>query len=136
MTMVLKRRMIQTFMAVAVLAGSLVLSGQPGEAAKGIKPIVGIDAVTGGGTTAESARLDAFRNAISQAVGFYVQADTVVENYVTKSDKIRTNSKGFIKAFKLLNESKDQGIVSGTYRIEVSTQPLQEDVQDVVGTSS
>jgi hypothetical protein len=134
MTMVLKRRMIQTFMAVAVLAGSLVLSGQPGEAAKGVKPIVVIDAVTGEGTTAESARLDAFRNAISQAVGVYVQADTVVENYVTKSDKIRTNSKGFIKSFKLLNESKEQGIVSGTYRIEVSTQPLQEDVQDVVGT--
>jgi hypothetical protein len=132
--MVLNRKIIQTLMAAALLSGSLFLAEQPGQAAKGVKPIVVIDAVTGEGTSAESARLDAFRNAISQAVGVFVQADTVVENYVTKSDKIRTNSKGFIKSFKLLNESKAQGITSAVYRVEVSTKPLQEDVQDVVGT--
>jgi hypothetical protein len=132
--MAVKQKMLHTLLASALLAGSLVLGGQSGQAARGLKPVVVIEAVTGEGTSSESARLDAFRNGIAQAVGVYVQADTVVENYVTKSDKIRTNSKGFIKTFKLLKESKDAGVVTGIYRIEVSTQPLQEDVQDVVGT--
>ncbi|PIQ24460.1 hypothetical protein COW36_24735 [bacterium (Candidatus Blackallbacteria) CG17_big_fil_post_rev_8_21_14_2_50_48_46] len=132
--MVLNKRIVNTFLAAAVLAGTWAVNGQAGQAAKGIKPVVVIEAVTGEGTSADAARLDAFRNAIAQAVGVYVQADTVVENYVTKSDKIRTNSKGFIKSFKMLNESKSSGVVSAVYRVEVSTQPLQQDVKDVVGS--
>lgn len=131
--MVLDRKIVQTLMAAALLAGSLMLGGIPGQAARGVRPVESIPAVTGEGTSSESARLDAFRNAIAQAVGVYVQADTVVENYVTKSDKIRTNSKGFIKSFKLLKESKVEGVVTAVYQVEVATQPLQEDVQDVVG---
>ena len=68
---------------------------------------VTIDAVTGEGMSAAAAQADAFRNAISQAVGVYVQADTLVEDYVTKSDKIRTSSKGFIKSFQKISFRKN-----------------------------
>lgn len=95
---------------------------------------VSFDAVTGEGTNSESARADAFRNAIAQAVGVYVQADTVIQDYITKSDKIRTSSKGFIKSFKLISEQKQSdGIIKAVYQIVVSTKPLAEDVADVVG---
>lgn len=95
---------------------------------------VSFDAVTGEGTNSESARADAFRNAIAQAVGVYVQADTVIQDYITKSDKIRTSSKGFIKSFKLISEQKqNDGIIKAVYQIVVSTKPLAEDVADVVG---
>lgn len=93
-----------------------------------------IDAVTGEGINSAAARADAFRNAISQAVGVYVQADTVVEDYVTKSDKIKTSSSGFIKSFQLIKESKSaDGVISAIYKIVVSVKPLAADVSQVVG---
>lgn len=93
-----------------------------------------IDAVTGEGTSSQAARADAFRNAIAQAVGVYVQADTVVQDYVTKSDRIKTNSTGFIKSFQLIKESKgNDGVVTAIYKVVVSTRPLAEDVSQVVG---
>lgn len=93
-----------------------------------------IDAVTGEGVNSAAAKADAFRNAISQAVGVYVQADTVVQDYVTKSDRIKTNSSGFIKAFQLLKETKgSDGVVTAIYKVVVSTKPLQDDVSQVVG---
>lgn len=93
-----------------------------------------IDAVTGEGMTTDAARADAFRNAIAQAVGVFVQSDTLVEDYVTKSDKIRTSSKGFIKNFSQLKESKaSDGVISVVLKVVVSTEPLKQDLQSVVG---
>lgn len=95
---------------------------------------VTIEAVTGEGMSAAAAQADAFRNAIAQAVGVYVQADTLVEDYVTKSDKIRTSSKGFIKSFQKLKETKGaDGVFSVIMKIVVSIKPLAEDVESVVG---
>jgi len=95
---------------------------------------VTLEAVMGEGMTADAARQDAFRNAIAQAVGVFVRADTVVQDYITKSDKVRTSSQGFIKSFQKLQESKgSDGVVSAVYRVVVSTKPLQADVASVVG---
>ncbi|MEZ0373134.1 MAG: DUF6175 family protein [Candidatus Sericytochromatia bacterium] len=95
---------------------------------------VELDAVTGEGMSADAARADAFRNAIAQAVGVYVSADTVVQDYVTKSDKIKTSSKGFIKSFTKIKEEKgSDGVITAVYKIVVSAKPLQADVADVVG---
>lgn len=93
-----------------------------------------IDAVTGEGMNMEAARADAFRNAIAQAVGVFVRSDTVVEDYVTKSDKIRTSSRGFIKTFHQLNESTaSDGVITVVLKVVVSTEALQEDLKSVVG---
>lgn len=95
---------------------------------------VTLEAVTGEGMSAAAAQADAFRNAISQAVGVYVQADTLVEDYVTKSDKIRTSSKGFIKSFQKIKEEKaPDGVISVTLKVVVSIKPLAADVAEVVG---
>ncbi len=92
-------------------------------------------AVRGEGLTKIAARQDAFRNSISQAVGVFVRSDTLVKDYVTQSDKIRTSSQGFIKHFKLLEENTTaDGVIEAVYEITVSTAPLKADLKSVVGT--
>lgn len=97
--------------------------------------VVSFKAVRGEGTSAVAARQDAFRNAISQAVGVFVRSDTTVRDYVTQSDKVRTSSQGFIKSFKLIEENTlPDGIIEAIYAIDVSTAPLKADLKSVVGT--
>lgn len=103
--------------------------------AETIPQVVSFQAVRGEGTSAVAARQDAFRNAISQAVGVFVRSDTTVRDYVTQSDKVRTSSQGFIKSFKLIEENTlPDGIVEAIYAIDVSTAPLKSDLKSVVGT--
>lgn len=89
--------------------------------------------VQGNGTDSKTAKLDAFRNAIAQAVGTHIRSDTVVENYVTQIDKVKSKIEGFIKSSILINEKNQNGDVIATYNIVVSTKPLKEDVKNVVG---
>jgi len=98
-----------------------------------VKPEVKIDAVEGQGLDSNAAKLDAFRNAIAQALGVYVTSDTVVEDFVTKSDKIKTKINGFVKNAKKLDEKKQEGIVTAVYEVVVSTEPLKEDFESVMG---
>jgi len=98
-----------------------------------VKPEVVIDAVEGQGLDTNAAKIDAFRNAIAQAVGVYVSSDTVVEDFVTKSDKIKTKINGFVKNSKKLDEKKADGIVTAVYQVTVSTEPLKEDFESVMG---
>ncbi|MBF2054984.1 MAG: hypothetical protein IGS03_16170 [Candidatus Sericytochromatia bacterium] len=135
----LKRKLILAALGVCLLGvGGVfpagVIEQATAQAASQTPPTVTIDAVTGEGMSSDAARLDAFRNAISQAVGVFVRADTTVQDYVTQSDKVRTSSQGFIKSFKKLQESKGpDGVFTAVYQVVVSTQPLQADVQSVVG---
>ncbi len=93
-----------------------------------------LEAVSGEGLDEKAARQDAFRNAIAQAVGVFVRADTLVQDYITQSDRVRTSSQGFIKSFTKLSESKaPDGVIQAVYRIVVSTQALKDDVKSVVG---
>ena len=88
----------------------------------------------GQGIDSNAAKLDALRNAIAQVVGIYVQADTVVENYITTSDKIKTSVNGFVKNAKRLgSETKSGGTISAIYEVTVTIKPLQQDVKSVVG---
>ena len=132
----LSKKLFFYVLAASLLATPVILPDLPVQAEANQMRLddVTIEAVTGEGMTAAAAQADAFRNAISQAVGVYVQADTLVEDYVTKSDKIRTSSKGFIKSFQKIKEEKaPDGVISVTLKVVVSIKPLSEDVADVVG---
>lgn len=129
------RKLLLGMFAAALLAAPTVLPDLPARADNVRLADVTIDAVSGEGMSAAAAQADAFRNAIAQAVGVYVQADTVVQDYVTKSDKIRTSSKGFIKSFTKLSEEKSSdGVITATFKVVISVKPLAEDVSEVVGT--
>jgi len=58
---------------------------------------------------------DSLRKAIEQAVGTFVQAESVVENYQLISDKILSETKGYINNYQVLQEGEDQGI----YRVKI-----------------
>lgn len=94
-----------------------------------------LDAVSGEGLSEKAARADAFRNAIAQAVGVHVRSDTTVQEYITTSDKVRTSSRGFIKNFQKIAERTDaDGVVTVVLRVTVATEPLEQDLKNVVGT--
>jgi hypothetical protein len=79
---------------------------------------------------------DAYRNAVSQAVGTYVSSETSVENFVVVKDAITTRSKGYITDYSIINE----GMQTGMYQVEieatVSLSPLKADAKllaDAIG---
>jgi len=81
----------------------------------------------GVGTDRNMALHDAFRMAVSQAVGTYVQAETQVENFITIKDAIVTKATGYIKKYEILKEVPLPGSYEITIRAEVSTDPLKQD---------
>lgn len=66
----------------------------------------------GAGSTETEALKDAFRNAVQQAVGLVVDAETVVKNEDILEDQILTYSDGFIEKHRVLSKQKRDGIVS------------------------
>lgn len=58
--------------------------------------------VTGVGDNKDDAIKDAFRNAVEQVVGVYVNSNTVVSNSQVEFDKIYANSEGYVNDFKVL----------------------------------
>lgn len=76
---------------------------------------------------------DALRKAIEQAVGAMVSSETVTENYQLISDKILSQSKGYVKRYKIDSEGKQDGqIYQVTVRAEVSSGPLKNDLDGVL----
>ena len=71
----------------------------------------------GVGTSADLALKDAFRNAVRQVVGAYVDAETLVKNDELVEDKILTYSNGFIKTFSEVEGSKK--VQGGIYRVKI-----------------
>ena len=71
----------------------------------------------GVGSSADQALKDAFRNAVRQVVGAYVDAETLVKNDELVEDKILTYSNGFIKNFSEVEGSKK--VQGGIYRVKI-----------------
>jgi len=90
----MKLCMIQSFSALLVC---LTLGGQA-LAVDGSDAVVAIDAI-GVGTSAELAQKDALMNAVQQAVGMYIQGETLVENSELIHEKILSASNGFVENF-------------------------------------
>lgn len=70
---------------------------------------------------------DALRKAVEQAVGVYVQSDTLTENYKLVYDKILTNAKGFVKEYKKIREWTDDDFTHILINAKVSLGDIRED---------
>ncbi|MCX6258352.1 MAG: hypothetical protein NTW49_10725 [Bacteroidia bacterium] len=84
--------------------------------------------VKGVGITRDQALQDAFKTAVSQALGTYVQAETQVENFTTIKDAIITKSTGYISKYEITKEVPLSKTYEITIKAEVSTAPLKLDV--------
>ncbi len=50
---------------------------------------------------------DALRRAVEQAVGTYIQSETVVQNFMLVKDEILSRARGFVQGYKVLSEGKE-----------------------------
>jgi|LSQX01.2.fsa_nt_gb hypothetical protein len=84
--------------------------------------------VGGAGLDEESAMNNAYQNAVKQAVGMYIDAETLVNNDEVVKDKILTHSRGIIDKVDVVSSSDDNGI----YRVEILAHVIKKELEERV----
>ncbi len=79
----------------------------------------------------DNAIVDAQRKAVEQAVGVLMSSESLVENYELLSDRILTQSAGYIKNYQLIDERKDGDDYRVTIEAVVGMGDLEQDVQAI-----
>lgn len=82
----------------------------------------------GVGLTREDALQDAYRNAISQAVGVSVTSETKVENFIVLQDAISSRTQGYITKYDVIKEIPFPDRFEMYIRATVSLSPLKADM--------
>ncbi len=72
----------------------------------------------------EEAINQATRLAVEQAMGVYVLSETLTENMALVSDKILTQSSGYVSGYKVVGESQANGLYTVKIQATVSVEPL------------
>ena len=73
------------------------------------------------GTTVQSRNMaidDALQQAVRQTVGIYISSETLVENMTLVTDRIYSQTQGYIKNYEILDENHDDE----AYRVKISAQ--------------
>jgi hypothetical protein len=79
----------------------------------------------------EDAKNAALREAVEQVAGVIVSSDTLTSNSQLISDRILTNSSGYVRKYEVLEKKEDRGVMKVTVRAEVGTAQLDKDLQAV-----
>lgn len=74
---------------------------------------------------------DAQRRAVEQAVGVMIKNETLVENYQVISDKILSQSKGYIQSYEVISEEREGDTYKVTIEARVSTGQLKDDLEAI-----
>ena len=74
---------------------------------------------------------DAQKRAVEQAVGILIDSQTQVENYQLISDKILSQTKGYIKHYSIAGETEDSGLLRVRINAEVSLGKLTDDLSGI-----
>jgi hypothetical protein len=72
---------------------------------------------------------DALCNAIEQATGSLIENQTLVENYQLLSDKIFSQSRGYVRSYEVISEKLDPGLFRVTLRASVTSGDLENDLR-------
>lgn len=93
--------------------------------------------VEGVGTDVESAKADAYRQAVRQVVGAFVDASTMVSNDQLIEDRVITLSSAFVEKVEPVAESKSGGLVRTRVRAHVRVTKLLDTLNaNRIATSS
>lgn len=85
------------------------------------------------GVTKIEALKDAYRDAVEQAVGLYVDAEQMVRNEDLVKDQILTQSNAYIENYKIAKEmTLTDGLVSVTIIADVRKRDLAKKIRDVI----
>lgn len=79
----------------------------------------------------DHAIVDAQRKAVEQAVGVLMSSESVVQNYDIVSDRILTQSAGYITSYDVLDEKHDDNEYRVTIRAVIGMGALENDVQAI-----
>ena len=74
---------------------------------------------------------DAQKRAVEQAIGILIDSQTQVENYQLISDKILSQTKGYIKRYTIAKESTDSGLLRVSINAEVVLGKLTDDLSGI-----
>ncbi len=79
----------------------------------------------------DKAVLDAQRKAVEQAVGVLMSSESLVENYELLSDRILTQSAGYIRSYQILAEQRDGHDYRVTIQAIIGVGDLEHDLQSI-----
>jgi hypothetical protein len=79
----------------------------------------------------DTALEDAQKRAVEQAIGILIDSQTQVENYQLISDKILSQTKGYIKRYNVTSESVDSGLLRVRINAEVALGQLTDDLTGI-----
>ncbi len=93
----------------------------------------GVAAIQGGARdiARDAAIEDAQKRAVEQAIGILIDSQTQVENYQLISDKILSQTKGYIKRYNVTGESVDSDLLRVRINAEVALGRLTEDLSGI-----
>jgi hypothetical protein len=74
---------------------------------------------------------DAQKRAVEQAIGILIDSQTQVENYQLISDKILSQTKGYIKRYNVTSETADSGLLRVRINAEVALSQLTDDLSGI-----
>jgi hypothetical protein len=74
---------------------------------------------------------DAQKRAVEQAIGILIDSQTQVENYQLISDKILSQTKGYIKRYNIASETVDSGLLRVQINAEVALGRLTDDLSGI-----
>jgi hypothetical protein len=79
----------------------------------------------------DAALEDAQKRAVEQAVGILIDSQTQVENFQLISDKILSQTKGYIKRYTIVGETVDSQLLRVRINAEVSLEKLTDDLTGI-----
>jgi len=79
----------------------------------------------------DAALEDAQKRAVEQAIGILIDSQTQVENYQLISDKILSQTKGYIKRYNISSETADSGLLRVRINAEVALGQLTDDLSGI-----
>lgn len=83
------------------------------------------------GKARDEAISDAMRKAVEQGVGAYVSSESLVEKMVLVEDRIYSESRGFIESYKVIKESRDDGVFEVTIAAVVKMANLAKELEAI-----
>jgi len=124
-----RRAALLLFIVLFISAKAFTVSAQDTKtvSAEGVAAIQG----TARDIARDAALEDAQKRAVEQAIGILIDSQTQVENYQLISDKILSQTKGYIKRYNVTSETADSGLLRVRINAEVALGQLTDDLSGI-----
>jgi len=102
--------------------------GQESGVAEQAGAVVSVKATGRSAVSAEDAMAQALRSAVRQAVGLLIHEETVIENFSLVRETIYARSAGYIRSYRILQETKADDVWTAEVQAECLTGEINDDL--------